>query len=135
MNLKKQITRAAIALTAIVSMQANASFFEKCDVEAKVISVEELSVFKKGSESIARPTSTLSEDSFVQLVNIKVLSAKTDGGHTNCQHMIDENFKFILESADKKKLKADEVVKLNRSVMNGMTRYGLSYSEMWSFSK
>lgn len=125
---------AVLAFGFIIST-ANASFFENCDVEAKIINVEELSVFKKGSKNIARLTSVQSEDTFVHLVNVEVLSVIAGQGHTNCQHMVNGKFKFVLTASDKNKLKADEVVKLNRSVQNGMTRYGLSYSEKWSLSK
>lgn len=115
---------------------SHASFFEACNVTAKVLSVEELSVFGKGSVSV--PSSVTPGDkevySFVHLLTLEVLDVEAEqGSYTDCKRMMDTHHKVILDSEDALKgFKAGDELKLSRKLQNGRTLNGVSYREVWN---
>lgn len=119
----------------MIAPTAFASFFEVCDVTAKVISIEELSVFGKGSSSVPAGVNPDGKEvySFMKLMTLEVLDVKAQGGHTDCKRMLGSNHKVIIDSKNiLSTTKAGDQLKLTRSQHNGRTPTGVAYAETWA---
>ncbi len=117
-----------------VTTPSFASFFEVCNVTAKVASLEELSVFGKGSVSVPSGVNPDGKEvySFVKLLTLEVLDVEAQGGHTDCKRMLDNNHKVILDSKDiLAGTKIGDQLKLTRTTQNGMTPNGVAYGQTW----
>jgi len=129
----------SVFLTGIVclllSIPSFASFFEVCDVTAKVVSIEELSVFGKGSRSVPPGVNPDGQGvySFVNLLNLEILDVKAEvGSHRDCKQMMDKTHNVVLDSKDLLPgVKAGDELKLQRTQNNSRVANGSAYSETW----
>ena len=121
---------------------AFASSLTVCDVTAKVIAVEELSIFSKGSNSLYSWTKgieeySIKEYSFVNLLTLKVLEAEAQPGTApNCQGLKKRDQKVILSSEfDLKKITLGATLKLVRITTSSQLLGGLTNSERWEYAE
>ena len=128
----------AVAAFLLLTTPSFGSFFEVCEVTVEVVSLEELSVFGKGSSSVPVGVNSDCEESntFMNLLTLKVVEVGTQEGatgHTRCNDMLDRDYKVILDSkVVLEGAKPGDRLKLTRSRMNNRTHNGVAYGETWS---
>lgn len=120
----------------LFSLPVFASHFEVCRTTAKVVSIEEVSVFEKGSVSVpagVQSSHPEEEYTFLKILTVKVLTAESEGSRNRCAQMIDQDYRVILDSkAVLEGVKADDVLNLTRTLKGGMTPFGLARGETWT---
>jgi len=119
----------------VLATPSYASFFEVCKVTAKVVSVEELSVFGTGSVSLPAYPGGTPRYTFKNLLTLEILGVEAElGSHTNCERMLDNTYRVILDQNifEETLPSAGEELRLTRSVNNSMTQNGVAYAETWS---
>lgn len=119
-----------------ISTSSFASLLETCLVKAKVISLEELSVFGEGSRSVPAGVNPDGKavNTFVTLLNFKVLEIDEEksGPSEICSGMLNQSLKVVLKSDNAlKDVKAGDELMLQHISIYSLTPSGYAYSITW----